>query len=106
MNDYQKARKIYRRNIIIGIGLGLYLLAFRIDWAEKLIYGILKEADGVELVREVGWSAIVLILYGIFAGIRKSKGKEDAYYGKLRILPKIYVGYLLLNIVLTVLMLG
>ena len=37
---------------------------------------------------KLGWTIIALIGYGIFAGIRKGNGKEDAYDGKLRILPK------------------
>lgn len=87
MDRYIKAKKVYCRNMLFGIGVGIWFLMNRAT-AEPL-FGF-----------KLGWTLIALIGYGIFAGIRKGNGKEDAYDGKLRILPKIYIGYLALYIVI------
>jgi len=101
------AKRIYRRNVIIGISVGLFLLLYCVqDWSYYLggVFPKLFDNDpefAVD-VGEVVWPIILMILYGIYAGIRRLMGKEAGYYGRLRILPIIYMCYLLLNSLLVI----
>ena len=88
MNDYFRARKRYRRNIIIGIAVCLYLWVFQ----TQLSYQIFAEDWGAA---NTFWPLCMVALYWIFAKIRKKGGKKAAYTGRLRIIPKVFITYML-----------
>lgn len=89
MNDYFKARAIYRRNMLIGIGACLYLYAFCSDE----VYRVFGTWDAKMMTF---WPLVLIALYGVYAWIRSIGGKEFVYGGALRIIPKLFIGYMLI----------
>ena len=111
MNDSQKARRIYLRNVLISTGVCLFVYIYRGWLFNTVTLKIVSVLDamirfggsGEDKCAEFLWRVICIILYAAYWVVRGVLGLDDAYEGNLRVIPAMYIGYLVLNLVLLIL---
>ena len=89
MRNYFNARKSYLWGVMVSIAICMYMYVFQVGFAER-IFG---DDDLVALF----WPGCMIALYGILAKIRSVVSDCESYYGGLRVIPKIFIGYMVLS---------
>lgn len=90
MKEYFEARRIYRKNMLIGIGVCLFVYVIGTDVIAPLMDVHVNDIYGT-------WTIAVMLGYFIYSRVRKALKKENAYTGKLRMIPKMFMIYMFLS---------
>lgn len=110
MNDSQKARRSFLRSILISTGVCLFVYIYRGWLYETVTLKIVSVLDaiirfggsGEDMCADILWRVINIILYFVCLGVCAILRPGENYEGKLLAIPGMYVLYLVLNLVLTI----